>query len=88
MGSGPEAVVDNELRVRGIGGLRVADASIMPTIMGGNTNIPTFAIADKAADMILGYAAPPAWTHPDPRAGDAGAARRKAEKIHSEREMP
>lgn len=80
MGSGPEAVVDSELRVHGMDGLRVADASIMPTIIGGNTNIPTFAIADKAADMILGRVAPAPWTHPDPRARDVAAAPRKAEE--------
>lgn len=47
------AVVDNELRVKGIKGLRVADASIMPTIISGNTNAACIMIGEKASDLIL-----------------------------------
>jgi choline dehydrogenase-like flavoprotein len=53
MGSGPRAVVDAQLRVHGISGLRIADASIMPSITSGNTNAPVMMIAEKAARMIL-----------------------------------
>jgi choline dehydrogenase-like flavoprotein len=54
MGSGEDAVVDAQLRVRGLDGLRVADASIMPVITGGNTNAPAIMIGERAADLIRG----------------------------------
>ena len=49
---GEDAVVDSRLRVHGIEGLRVVDASVMPVIPGGNTNAPTMMIAERAADLI------------------------------------
>ena len=58
MGNDTMAVVDDELRVRGIEGLRVIDASIMPTIPGGHINAPTIMIGEKGADLVRGRPAP------------------------------
>jgi choline dehydrogenase len=56
MGIDENAVVDSELNVRGVDGLRVIDASVMPTVVSGNTNAATVMIAEKAADLIKGQA--------------------------------
>jgi len=52
MGGDARSVVDPQLRVRGVEGLRIADASVMPTLIGGNTNAPTVMIGERAADFI------------------------------------
>ena len=69
MGNTEDCVVDEECRVRGIAGLRVVDASVMPAIVSGNTNAPTIMIAEKVSDLIRGKAAlprspAPVWVHP------------------------
>ena len=60
MGNDAGAVLDAELKVRGVAGLRVADASVFPSIPGGNTNAPSIMIGEKAADLLLGKRLPPA----------------------------
>ena len=56
MGGDDDAALDPELRVRGVEGLRVVDASVMPALPRGNTNAPVIAIAERAADLIRGAA--------------------------------
>jgi choline dehydrogenase-like flavoprotein len=58
MGPGPDCVVDDQLRVHGVTGLRVVDAAIFPSLVGGNTNAAVVMIAEKAADLIRGIAPP------------------------------
>ena len=67
MGSDQMAVVDDRLRVHGMDGLRVIDASIMPRITSGNTNAPTVMIAEKGAEFLLADAAPPSGLSPLPQ---------------------
>jgi choline dehydrogenase len=59
MGRDADAVVDPQLRVHGLKGLRVADASVMPEVPSGNTNLPCIMVGERAADLILGRTLPP-----------------------------
>ncbi|QOY95157.1 choline dehydrogenase [Massilia sp. UMI-21] len=70
MGHDPMAVVDDTLRVHGIAGLRVADASIMPTLVGGNTNAAVVMIGEKAADLVLAEAGARMFTPAGPAAAN------------------
>ncbi|MBD8524964.1 GMC family oxidoreductase [Pseudomarimonas arenosa] len=73
MGDDASAVVDSELRVRGVSGLRVIDASVMPKLIGGNTNAPTMMLAERASDLILGHSIDAQPGAPDSSASRAAA---------------
>jgi choline dehydrogenase len=79
MGADAEAVVDEQLRVNGIEGLRVIDASVMPAVPRGNTNAPTIAVAERAADLIRQGRAP---AEPATAATSNGAAPQPAAGVH------
>jgi choline dehydrogenase len=68
MGSDNAAVLDPQLRVRGVEGLRVADASVMPTVPGGNTNAASIMIGEVAADLLRGRKLPPEYLRGEPPA--------------------
>jgi choline dehydrogenase len=77
IGIDSHAVVDPHLRVHGIEGLRIADASVMPNVVSGNLNAPTIMVAEKAADLLLGRALPPAVL-----AQDAEGKEPSRERVH------
>lgn len=74
MGADDKAPLDDQLRVRGVSGLRVIDASVMPTLIGGNTNAPTIMIAEKLSDIIRGKPVLPRMDAPIAEDQHAGAA--------------
>ena len=76
MGLGAMSVVDSELKVIGVEGLRVADASVMPTVPGGTTMLPSIMVGEKAADLIRGQSLPAAEL-PQPAEPTKKPARRK-----------
>jgi choline dehydrogenase len=78
--SDPTAVVDDELRVRGMEGLRIADASIMPTVTSGNTYAPSLMIGARAADLLLGRGLPRAE---DVAVSRPSVATREASGVHT-----
>lgn len=80
MGSDGDAVVDAELRVQGIRGLRVADASVMPSVIGGNTNAPAVMIGERAADFVLGKSPLPAAELPPESVARYKPARKSSRK--------
>jgi choline dehydrogenase len=82
MGGADTAVCDPELRVRGVDALRVVDASVMPAVPRGNTNAPTIAIAERAADLIRG-STPLAPAEVDRPAQPSSSASRRSRKLRS-----